>query len=81
MAIVPITPLKEAQDVYFLFKGTTSRNRVCDVVGVLLMPELPGKGENGFDDFRKQYFDLLNTRDSIRTPVMLENPEEFAKAY
>jgi hypothetical protein len=79
MAIIPIDAITTTQDIYFTFMGSTARNRVCDVTGIILLPTLPGEGENGYDNFRQKYFELLNADDSIRTPVMIENPESLKR--
>jgi len=66
-------------DLYFTIQSPQEEGRICKVNGVILLDQLPGRNSPGFEDFQNRFFAFLNTPDSIRTPVMFENPESLRR--
>ena len=79
MASIPIPKLEESVDLYFVFKAGHSEERVCDVLGILLPKPLPGKAKEGYQNIAAQFVSILNAEDSLRTPVMYENPLSLSR--
>ncbi len=70
---IPIEPQEEKHDLYFLFKDPTHNGFVVNIEWVLFHEDLPGAGEPGYEQIRKDFKRLLNTTEEvIETPVMVE---------
>ncbi len=70
---IPINPQQEKHDLYFVFNDPTHDGFVCNIEWVLFHEDLPGEGQPGYEQIRKEFYRLLNTDEEvIRTPVMVE---------
>lgn len=69
---IPITPQQGKHDLYFVFNDPGQTGYVSTIEWVLFHQALPGKGQPGYEQIRKKFYTLLNTREVIETPVMVE---------
>ena len=76
---IGIDPNDGIRDLYFTVSSPHEEGRICKINGVMLMNELPGRNQVGFEDFQNDFFTFFNTKDSIRTPVMFENPDHLKR--
>jgi hypothetical protein len=81
--IIRKVPFAEIHDSFRLFvqaKNPTLSKQVGTsfISWFTFLPDLPGKGQPGYDRIQQKFLDLLNTS-TITLPIMIENPNHMAR--
>ena len=82
LIVFPVTADDQKHDLYFSLNNSGKPARARDlfvVEWVAFMEAFPGKGKAGYEEYKKMYWDLLNTKDVETTPVMVENPPSMMR--
>lgn len=76
---IPVRSVPGTRDLYFLFKDPGHKGYICSIEWVLFHDGLPGRDETGFQEIEKRFNALLNSRDVIETPVMVELQGDYRR--
>jgi hypothetical protein len=76
---IPIKPEAGKRDLYFVFKAPGQKDYVCVIEWVLFYKGLPGENQPGYHKVKKEFLNLLNTREAIETPVMVELKKNYRR--
>jgi cytochrome c1 len=74
-----LQPVEGKHDLYFIFKDPQAQGVICTLEWLIFAQPLPGAGKPGFEEIEHQFVRLLNPPDSLKTPVLIENTEEFER--
>ena len=76
---VPIPATEGRHDLYLKFKSPGQLGYLCTIEWVLLNEALPGKNKAGYQQVTQQLFQLINSPEVIKTPVMFEKAEAYRR--
>lgn len=76
---IPITRQQGSNDLYFVFKDPGNEGYVNNIEWVLFHQSLPGEGKPGYDEVLDKFYTLLNTSETIETPVMVELQDDYKR--
>ncbi len=79
IASVDVEQIKGKRDLYFIFKNPGAEGRVANIEWLLFYDPLPGADQPGYINAQKAFLSLLNADNTIRTPVLVENPKNYAR--
>ncbi|MTB50994.1 DUF1553 domain-containing protein [Lewinella sp. W8] len=71
--VIPLTTNPGTRPIFLTFSGQEGPI-LADVYGIHYQPPLPDANAPATEEVREMIVQLLNTRDSVRTPVMVEAP-------
>ncbi|SEQ94244.1 DUF1553 domain-containing protein [Neolewinella agarilytica] len=73
-----IPPTAGKHDLYFQFSGVENK-KIAGIYGVHFQEKLPGEGQAGYAEVEAYIQELLEAKDSVRVPVMVDRPAEQAR--
>jgi hypothetical protein len=76
---IPVKPVSGKHHLYFIFKDPGKKGYVCTIEWVLFHKALPGEGAEGHQETVKQFLQVLNSREVIETPVMVELKGDYER--
>ena len=81
IAKVPFKPVNGTIDLYIESKNDaiTPLRTGSKILWFAFVPELPGKGEIGYNKIEKELLELINNPETL-TPIMIENPKHMQRS-
>ena len=73
-----IPPTAGRHDLYFQFSGVENK-KIAGIYGLHFQEKLPGEGQEGYAEIEAYIQELLEAKDSVRVPVMVDRPAEQAR--
>ncbi len=73
-----IPPTAGDHALYFQFSGAEDK-KIAGIYGVHFQEKLPGEGQAGYAEVEAYIQELLDAKDSVRVPVMVDRPAEQAR--
>lgn len=74
-----IESLQGVHDLYFVFKDPNATGVICTIEWLVVEDPLPGAGEKGYAEIQKQFIDLFNLPGLEKTPILIENNQDFRR--
>jgi hypothetical protein len=76
---VPIRSVPGNRDLFFVFKDPGHKGYICTIEWVLFHERLPGANHKGYQEIEKKFAGLVNAKEVIKTPVMVELPGDYRR--
>lgn len=76
---IPISSVLGNHDLYFSFKDTGKEGAIFTLKWILFYKGLPGEDKPEYPNIKKQFLNLLNSTEIIKTPVMVELEDDYRR--
>ena len=76
---VPISSVDGNHDLYFLFEDPGKNGAIFTLKWILFYKGLPGGDKPDYPSIKRQFLSLLNSKDIIKTPVMVELDGDYRR--
>ncbi|MGD1893781.1 MAG: DUF1553 domain-containing protein [Cyclobacteriaceae bacterium] len=76
---IPFNGISGKHDLYFTFKDPQKKGAIAMIEWIMLHEPLPGEGQPHYQQQQKNLLALLNNKEVIRTPILIDRPERFQR--